>query len=115
MHAGLACLAVAASACAAPGRGTEARRLQAEIAKMPGVNSVNPGYINDFENGAELNLVVTMLAEGTELRARQSHAENPRTAGLSDRRGGDTAAPTGKRVSQLLDNRGAELGCAQRS
>lgn len=27
---------------------------------MAGVDSVNPGYINDFENGAELNLVVTM-------------------------------------------------------
>lgn len=27
---------------------------------MPGVESVNPGYINDFENGAELNLVVAM-------------------------------------------------------
>lgn len=27
---------------------------------MPGVESVNPGYINDFENGAELNFVVTM-------------------------------------------------------
>ncbi|WP_197508093.1 hypothetical protein [Mycobacterium sp. 1245801.1] len=27
---------------------------------MPVVESVNPGYINDFENGAELKVVVTM-------------------------------------------------------
>lgn len=56
----LACLLAAASACAAPDRGAEARRLASEIAKMPGVDDVNPGYINDFENGAELKLVVTM-------------------------------------------------------
>ncbi|MGE2817942.1 hypothetical protein ACQI5H_22775 [Mycobacterium heidelbergense] len=56
----VACLVAAASACAAPDRGAEARHLQAEIAKMPGVDSVDPGYINDFENGAELKLVVTM-------------------------------------------------------
>lgn len=56
----LACLVAAASACAAPDRGAEARHLQAEIAKMPGVDSVDPHYINDFENGAELKLVVTM-------------------------------------------------------
>lgn len=54
----LACLV--ACACAAPDRGAAARRLQSEIAKLPGVDSVDPGYINDFENGAELNLVVTM-------------------------------------------------------
>lgn len=56
----LACLLAAASACAALDRGAEARHLQAEIAKMPGVDSVDPGYINDFENGAELKLVVAM-------------------------------------------------------
>ncbi|RAV16538.1 hypothetical protein DQP57_02480 [Mycobacterium colombiense] len=27
---------------------------------MPGVDSVDPGYINDFENGAEVKLVITM-------------------------------------------------------
>ncbi|KPN48867.1 hypothetical protein AN931_23070 [Mycobacterium intracellulare subsp. chimaera] len=55
----LACL-VATSACAALDRGAEARHLQSEIAKMPGVDSVNPGYINDFENSTELKLVVAM-------------------------------------------------------
>lgn len=56
----VACLVAATGACAALDRSFEARHLQAEIAKMPGVDSVNPGYINDFENGAELKLVVTM-------------------------------------------------------
>lgn len=56
----LACLVAATGGCAALDRGAEARHLQAEIAKMPGVDSVDPGYINDFENGAELKLVVTM-------------------------------------------------------
>lgn len=53
-------LVAATGACAALDRSGEARHLQAEIAKMPGVDSVDPGYINDFENGAELKLVVTM-------------------------------------------------------
>lgn len=56
----VACLVAATGGCAALDRSAEARHLQAEIAKMPGVDSVNPGYINDFENGAELKLVVTM-------------------------------------------------------
>lgn len=56
----VACLVTATGACAALDRSSEARHLQAEIAKMPGVDGVNPGYINDFENGAELKLVVTM-------------------------------------------------------
>lgn len=51
---------VAASACAALDRGAEAHHLQSEISKMPGVDRVDPGYINDFENGAELKLVVAM-------------------------------------------------------
>lgn len=56
----VACLVAAIGACAAPDRGAEARHLQGEIAKMPGVDRVDPGYINDFENGAELKLVVAM-------------------------------------------------------
>lgn len=56
----LACLVAVASACVAPGRGDQARHLGGEVAKMTGVESVDPGYINDFENGAELNFVVTM-------------------------------------------------------
>lgn len=53
-------LVAATGACAGLDRSGEARHLQAEIAKMPGVDSVDPGYINDFENGAELKLVVAM-------------------------------------------------------
>jgi hypothetical protein len=34
--------------------------LRDELAKMPGVESVDPGYTNDFENGSELDLVVAM-------------------------------------------------------
>lgn len=56
----VACVVAAAGACAAPDRAAEADRLVTEIAKMPGVDSVDPGYVNDFENGAELKLVVTM-------------------------------------------------------
>lgn len=33
-----------------------------EIAKMPGVQSVDPLYTNDFENGSELDVDVTMPA-----------------------------------------------------
>ncbi|OBJ58195.1 hypothetical protein A9W95_12020 [Mycobacterium sp. 1423905.2] len=44
----MACLVAATGACAALDRSSEARHLQAEIAKMPGVDSVNPSYMNQF-------------------------------------------------------------------
>ncbi|OBK12822.1 hypothetical protein [Mycobacterium sp. 1245852.3] len=56
----MAWLALVVAACTPPDRSAEVRRLQAEIANMPGVDDVNPLYTNDFENGAQLSLVVAM-------------------------------------------------------
>jgi hypothetical protein len=53
-------LVLAAIGCGAPDRSGQVRQLRDDIAKMPGVESVDPGYTNDFENGSELNLVVAM-------------------------------------------------------
>lgn len=58
--AAMAWLALVVAACTPPDRSAEVRHLQAEIATMPGVDDVNPLYTNDFENGAQLSLVVAM-------------------------------------------------------
>lgn len=58
--AALAWLALGVAACTPPDRSAEVRHLQAEITKMPGVDDVKPLYTNDFENGAQLNMEVSM-------------------------------------------------------
>lgn len=49
---------MAASACAPADRSVQAEQIRAEIQGLPGVDSVDVGYINDFENGANLNVEV---------------------------------------------------------
>jgi hypothetical protein len=55
-------LVLLAIGCGAPDRSAQVRQLRDEIGKMPGVESVDPVYTNDFENGSELDLDVTMPA-----------------------------------------------------
>jgi hypothetical protein len=50
--------AIGAGGCAAPDRSAQAERIRTAIQAMPGVDFVDPGYINDFENGATLKIQV---------------------------------------------------------
>lgn len=108
--AAMAWLALVVAACTPPDRSAEVRRLQAEIAKMPGVDDVNPLYTNDFENGAELKLVVAMpKASEEQIAAVASHITRIKGGDFNGYRQ-STAFVVGDRLEV---KRGAELDPAQ--
>ncbi|MCK0174324.1 hypothetical protein [Mycolicibacterium sp. F2034L] len=69
LHLVTAVLAVLSSAvvvgCAAD-RSADAARIRAELGTMPGVSVVDVGYVNDFENGPNINISLEM-PEATEV------------------------------------------------
>jgi len=57
---GMLVAAAGVIACGTADRSTQAQRIRTAIRAMPGVDSVDPGYINDFENGANLKIELGM-------------------------------------------------------